>query len=358
MQDKRPHGNTWAVVLAGGDGTRLATLTEALHSRPIPKQFACIAGRESLLQSTLRRVACVVPSRRTVVVVGRSHLSWARTQLGPRRGVSLLVQPSNLGTAAGLLYALSWIRHRDPLAHILMFPSDHHIQHLEPFTRAVRDAEDVSRASGVLTLIGVAPDVADADYGWIIPGTALPRAPARARELRGFIEKPDPEHAARLRAGGALWNTFILAAPATELWRLARQHVPVHAAAFEGLDRFSFSVGSSEIDEVYQQLPSADFSRHVLQVADRLAVVPMAGTGWSDWGTPQRVLASLRGTPAEAAIRARLQAAAPASRVHRIAPVERICPLDCRCGALDEPSAPCEIAPAIGAAAGGADGHV
>jgi mannose-1-phosphate guanylyltransferase len=334
MQDIRSHGHTWAVVLAGGDGTRLATLTEALHSRPVPKQFACIAGRQSLLQSTLRRVASVVPPRRTVVVVGRSHLPWARAQLGPRRGVSLLVQPSNLGTATGLLYALSWIRQRDPMAHILMFPSDHHIQHLEPFTTSVRDAEGVSRASGMLTLLGVEPDVMDADYGWIVRGAPLTETRGRAHELRAFVEKPDTRRAAGLRAEGALWNTFILASPAAEVWRLTREHLPAHTAAFEALDRFSFTTGAAELDDVYRRLPPADFSRDVLQVADRLAVVPMAGTGWSDWGTPDRVLASLHGTRAETTLRARLRAVTPTDSV-TTSPVDCGCPVECRCARID-----------------------
>jgi len=41
-------------------------------------------------------------------------------------------------------------------------------------------------------------------------------------------------------------------------------------------------------------MPEADFSRQLLQQASGLTVVPLRECGWSDWGTPERVLESLR----------------------------------------------------------------
>jgi mannose-1-phosphate guanylyltransferase len=297
MREDPKCGDAWAIVLAGGQGSRLASLTHAIHCRPTPKQFAVIAGDESMLQATLRRTLGLVPPRRTVVVIGDGQLEWARPQLRIHPEIAVLVQPANLGTATGLLYALSWLRLHAVTPHVLMFPSDHFVERVAPFAEAVRDAEAISRTSGLLTLIGVAPDAADTEYGWLVPGPPLEAAAGRV--LRAFVEKPPEDTATRLRAAGALWNTFILAAPATEVWRLARQHLPGHAAVFEALDRFSFSAGATDVHDAYQRLATADFSRDVLQLADRLAVVPMAGAGWSDWGTPARVLASLRGTPSE-----------------------------------------------------------
>lgn len=308
MHGNRRNDSTWAIVLAGGEGARLAMLTEALHDHPVPKQFARISGGESMLHTTLRRIARIAAPRRTVVVVGRDHLRWIRAQLGPRRGITVLLQPSNLGTASGLLYALSWIRQRHATAHVLVFPSDHHVENAARFCDAARDAERVARTAGLLTLIGVRPSDAETDYGWIVPGHDLARDLAPANDVEEFVEKPNLEDATRLRDAGALWNTLILAAPAGELWRLARCHLPVHATAFESLDRFSFAVGAPDLDEIYRRLPAADLSRQILQVAAPIAVVPMSDAGWSDWGTPERVLASLRGTPAEARIRARLRA--------------------------------------------------
>ncbi len=303
MAKRRDEVRTWAIVLAGGDGTRLGSFTEALHGRPVPKQFATVAGDRSMLQATLDRIAPLVPARRTVVVVGRAHLPWARTQLADHAATTL-VQPASLGTATAMLYAASWIRLQDPDAHVLVFPSDHHVGTVPHFLDAVRTAEGVSHELGRLALIGVVPDHPDPDYGWIVAGASVKPG---CWTLESFVEKPSAEAATRLRACGGLWNTFILAAPAVLLGELARTYLPDHAERFEALDRFSFAPGVAELDRVYRRLESADFSTHVLQRARDLLVVPMHDTGWSDWGTADRVLTSLHGTAAELDLRARLR---------------------------------------------------
>jgi len=296
---------TWAIVLAGGEGTRLAGMTEALHGRPVPKQFATVAGDRSMLQATLDRVAGIVPERRTVIVIGRAHLPWARTQLADHAGTTL-VQPASRGTATAILYALAWIRLQDRDAHVLVFPSDHHVGDVARFVDAVQTAGHASCKLGQLAVLGVAAEISDPDYGWIIAG---PQVVPACCSLECFVEKPDAETARRLHACGGLWNTFILAAPAALVAELARRHLPEHARRFEGLDRFSFAPGAPDLDELYAAIATADFSKHVLEPARDLLVVPMHGTGWSDWGTPDRVLASLEGTPAGPLLRARLEAA-------------------------------------------------
>ncbi|MBZ0236963.1 MAG: NTP transferase domain-containing protein [Deltaproteobacteria bacterium] len=315
MTMARNGGRTWAIVLAGGDGTRLAALTEAVHGRPVPKQFATVTGDRSMVQATLDRVARIVPPERTVIVIGRAHLAWARAQLGAYTATTL-VQPASRGTATAILYALTWIRLRERDANVLVFPSDHHVENVTRFVEAVRIADEAARALGKLTVVGVSPEAGDPDYGWIVAGA--PVAPACC-SLECFVEKPGAEVALRLHACGGLWNTFILAAPASLVAELARRHLPEHARRFDALDRFAFAPGAPDLDELYAAIEPADFSKHVLETARDLLVVSMEGTGWSDWGTPERVLASLQGTPAETLLRARLDAAvrrmrAPASR--------------------------------------------
>jgi mannose-1-phosphate guanylyltransferase len=300
------HEKTWAIVLAGGDGTRLARLTEALHCRPTPKQFASLTGGESMLQETLRRIEPLVPPERTIVVIARHHLPWIRAQLDLRAGHRLFVQPEGRGTGIAILAALRWISLLDPDAGVLIFPSDHHVAVEVRFRGAIAAAQYTSRTTDRLTLVGVVPDGPDPDYGWIVPGRPLELAPFGGRALDGFIEKPSPELARHLHAAGALWNTFIMAAPARVLTAHARRCLPEQSALLDRLDLASFAPGSGELAPLYERLVGADFSRDVLQHAPELAVVAMEGTGWSDWGTPDRVLATLAGTPHEPILRAHL----------------------------------------------------
>jgi mannose-1-phosphate guanylyltransferase len=76
---------TWALVLAGGDGTRLQQVTAGA---PIPKQYCRLVGERSLLELTLRRVATAIPPERTLVIVNENHLPIAVDQLATQGAVA------------------------------------------------------------------------------------------------------------------------------------------------------------------------------------------------------------------------------------------------------------------------------
>lgn len=295
---------TWAIVLAGGEGSRLASLTSALYGRPMPKQFAAIDGERSLLQVTLARIHRIVPPERTVVIVGPTHVELARAQLAAFGGVTLLVQPASLGTAVAILYGLAWIRGHDRDATVLMFPSDHYVADDRGFIRSAHEAAGTSLRLGRLVLVGTTPDSADPEYGWIVAKTATESG---VREVDHFVEKPERSIAEQLYREGGLWNTFVFAAPATTLDGMYRTHLPDHAARFE-----AWAFGGGPVADAFCGVDAADFSRELLQRERDLAVVVMPAVGWNDWGTPARVLASLRGRPAEQQLRARIERAAVA----------------------------------------------
>lgn len=280
----------WAIVLAGGQGTRLASLTRALYRRDLPKQFAVLEGDRSMLQRTLARIAPLVPPERTIVVVGPGHESIAREQLAAFP-VDLLVQPADRGTAAAVLSGLAEILARDPRARVGVFPADHHIRNAAPILEVVDDGS----ARAWPTLIGVAPETPETEYGWIVPGRRLDR---RRWEVARFVEKPHADLAARLVASGSLWNTFILAARGIDLWTHACVRLPLHGALLSGVLSTRSALGRENLRRLaYARMPSASFSEKVLQRAEGLAVAPVAGAGWSDWGSPRRVFSSLEGTP-------------------------------------------------------------
>ena len=89
----------WALVLAGGDGTRLQGVTRAIAGAPIPKQYCRILGSRSLLETTLQRIAPLVAAERTLAIINRDHLIIARPQLTSLDVHNVLVQPRNLEPA-------------------------------------------------------------------------------------------------------------------------------------------------------------------------------------------------------------------------------------------------------------------
>jgi mannose-1-phosphate guanylyltransferase len=106
-----------------------------------------------------------------------------------------------------------------------------------------------------------------------------------------FIEKPDEREAQALHRRGGLWNTFVLVGTLQEFWSLTRKALPVQAREFQ---RFAGTIGTAaeceRLESLYTQLSPANFSRDVLEKSATLAVVRVAGSGWSDLGTPERFL--------------------------------------------------------------------
>jgi mannose-1-phosphate guanylyltransferase len=302
----------WAVVLAGGEGSRLAALTDALYGSRIPKQFAALTSDKTLLQETMARIAPLVPPERTVVVVPATFEELASQQLRPFRGVEIVAQPDNRGTAAGLLLPLGHAWVRDPRAHVAIFPSDHYVRHDEAFLDAVAEsvACDGQSRSGI-ALVGNEAEHAATDMGWIV--ASAPRRATGVSEVDTFVEKPDAEHADLLYRAGALWNTFVMTGKAQAFWALARQHVEPVCQLLEGyLFAGPRSLAPDRLAAIYESMPIADFSRDVLRAARGLGVVTMEGAGWSDCGTPARLVECLEGTEGLRRLRQRLMVRAPA----------------------------------------------
>jgi len=99
-------------------------------------------------------------------------------------------------------------------------------------------------------------------------------------------------------AHGALWNTFVFAAQATTLWAMVRQTAPDLADAFERLCRIlslRSSYASSFTEYAYERMRAVNFSSRVCEpLVSWLRVLPLPEVGWSDWGTAERILASLQ----------------------------------------------------------------
>ena len=287
----RSNQHLWTIVLAGGEGVRLRPLTRALHGEDCPKQFAMIHAGQSLLQATLRRAQRWSAPERTMVVVAREREALARKQVEGLGPIDIVPQPSNRGTGPGLLLPISRILALDPCAHVVVLPSDHYVREAPLFEQSIRDAIDSSRAE--ITLIGALPERAETQYGWIVRRKSPEGLTGDVVEC--FCEKPAATVAEQLFSDGALWNTFVMAGSVRKFWQLACEHLPVLASRFEA---YSDAVGTPEeassLQALYARLPSADFSRDVLERASELRVVALRHCGWSDWGTPERVLESLR----------------------------------------------------------------
>jgi mannose-1-phosphate guanylyltransferase len=240
-----------------------------------------------MLRWALDRACSVVPKEHVVIVVAEQHRRFWDHELSDFPLDNVVVQPRNRGTGAGLLLPLLHLcLHRDAVARVLVLASDHHVED----ERTLRETLDLAldargRDRARLLLLGMTPRGLDHDFGWIVPAS---RASGGIRRVGHFTEKPGPEGARVLMERGALVNSLMLVAPVELILRLYEETLPGLLRAF--LDCPRDAVGQEHLDEIYQSIPTSDFSRDVLARSVRhLSVVQVPRCGWSDLGTPERL---------------------------------------------------------------------
>jgi mannose-1-phosphate guanylyltransferase len=260
----------WAVILAGGSGTRFWPLSSPHR----PKQTLPLAGPISPARDTAHRLTGLVPAERTLLVTGPRLAELLQAELAlPRANV--LVEPQARSTGPALAWASHEARRRDPDALVLSLHADWHVPDRDGFRAAAGRALEVATRGDHLVTVGVTPTRPETGYGYIIPGEEIAGDPA-ARRVARFTEKPDVATARTLIAQGALWNSGLFAWRAElALAELAR-HTPEVAGAMGRLDRgdvAGFFAGAREV--------SIDVG--LLERSDRVVVV--RGTfAWDDIG--------------------------------------------------------------------------
>jgi mannose-1-phosphate guanylyltransferase len=269
-------GSLWAIVLAGGEGMRLRSVTRRIYGDDRPKQFAALVGARSLLRQTLDRVGALIPPERTVVVTLTSHARYVEADLREAPRPHVLAQPCDRGTAAGVLLPAHWIRNRDADATVVVFPSDHFVLEESAFMCHVADIARAARHHPErIVLLGAEPTEPEPEYGWIEPGEPVgvtARGPLNL--IRRFREKPSPAEAARLFQGGCLWNMFVFAAKVSALIEAGRTCVPL---LDDRLVRLGLFLGTQSepwaLRQAYALAPRASFSQSVLEAGSMPLVV-------------------------------------------------------------------------------------
>jgi mannose-1-phosphate guanylyltransferase/mannose-6-phosphate isomerase len=277
----------WVVVLAAGNGKRLAALTRGPDGRPVPKQYSHFAGRRTLLERALSRAQRLVPFTRTAVIVAEGHREFWAHMLSHLPPENIVAQLQDRGTAAGILLALQRVLVHDPQARLLFLPSDHFVHDEPPLTHCLIEAVSALREqSAKVILLGMPCDAVDEEYGWIVPSSFR----GALREVAAFREKPARDEAEQLVRQGALLNTFMFAATSDALVALYERTLPDLLSRFEQTLGDALCPPRAEVENLYASLPNTDFSRDVLEkTIDRLLVFPATPCGWADLGTPARV---------------------------------------------------------------------
>lgn len=287
--------NIWAVVLAGGEGQRLSALTRNAQGICTPKQYCSLDGSQSLLQLALRRALAVTTREHTVPVVTDAHRRWWESQLPAFPRTRVVVQPSNRGTALGVLLPLLVIAKCEPEAGVIFIPSDHYVEHEDLLAEFLRQATAPEALdSDKLTLLGITPNAPDSGFGYLSPA---PDSGVGLRPVHQFVEQPDEATARELFRAGSVWSSGIFAGRIPPIVNLIQRHTPGLISELSAAlkDWTGHRTPNAELAVVYNRHAALDFSRDVLQkCTNDLQFLTVPPCGWNDVRTPERLAQALR----------------------------------------------------------------
>jgi mannose-1-phosphate guanylyltransferase len=287
----------WGIILAGGDGVRLRSLTRAVSGDDRPKQFSPLLGGQTLLTRTRLRVAKSIDPLKTIFVVTEAHERFFSDELAAVSPRQIVVQPANRGTLPAILWGLLRIARFDRTALVALFPSDHYYADEDKFMTGVVSAFNCAeKDTAPVILLGAAAKHAETEYGWIEPdSTVLGDFDGRLMHVKHFWEKPSHEIAKRLLNQGCFWNTFVMVGSVRAFLEMIRRACAGLYGAFEPLSSLPrLELVYEFMRHVYNQLPAADFSKEVLSVStEALRVASLGDSGWSDLGDPRRLITTL-----------------------------------------------------------------
>jgi mannose-1-phosphate guanylyltransferase/mannose-6-phosphate isomerase len=268
------------VILAGGAGTRLWPVSRDA----LPKQFLPLVGERSTYQETLLRVADAKLFAPPIVITGGDFRFFARRQ-AEDVGVdaTVVIEPMRRDSGPAVAAGTALAKARDPDAVVLALAADHVILDVDEF-RGSCQAGLKAAAAGKIVTFGIAPTAPKTSYGYIRRGDALGADPVFA--VQAFVEKPDPQTAARYVAEGCLWNSgnFLFSA-GTLLAELARFEPAMAAAVGAAVAKAKDDLGFVRLDpEAFAAAPQKSIDYAVMEKTDRAAVV-MGRFRWSDIGS-------------------------------------------------------------------------
>ena len=267
----------WAVVLAGGIGSRFWPLSTPER----PKQLLPLVTGQPLLVEAVERLAPIAPAERVLILTNPSLVPAIVPLLPDVPAENLIAEPRPGGTAAALAWAAHQIALRDgPDATMISVHADWSVQNAKGFQDALAQAAALAEEHHALMTVGIVPTRPETGFGHIQPGKALSGG---ARRVTRFVEKPDRKRAEEMTRDGYLWNSGIFAWVVGDFLDDVRKLTPEVAS--------SLHAHAHDIDGFFESVTPISVDVGVLERSDRVVVMP-GDFGWDDvgtWGALQRV---------------------------------------------------------------------
>ena len=278
VDDKHVSAALWAVVFAGGIGTRFWPLSTPAR----PKQLLALVNERPLIADTILRLQPLVPAERVLVVTSADIADALHNAIPEVPRANMLIEPRPLGTAAALAWAATEIEKRaGPKTVFCALHADLAVAYPDRFRDTLQEAARLAAREEHLVAIGATPTRSEPQFGYLHPGQRIDElmgiSDGGACRVHHFVEKPPAHLADTLIEEGALWNTGIF------VWQ-ARAVLNEIAAHTHELHHGLAALASGNMIEFSELVTSISIDRGLLERSKKVVVLP-AEFGWDDVGT-------------------------------------------------------------------------
>ena len=282
--------NHYAVILAGGSGTRFWPLSR----ETFPKQMLQIVGGDSLLRQAIRRLDGFVPTENIYIITTRDLAQDIRLHIedlgGHGNKVKILAEPVGRNTAPAAGLAALVLDRISSESLMIVLPADHLIRDHDEFHRSLETGL-IGAEAGYLATLGIRPRKPETAYGYINKGDPMKEIHDNLFRVKQFVEKPDRRTAeAYLRDGNYFWNCGIFILKVSKILSEIERHLPDLSRALKEIDPFfSGRVDAPWSDpprvaEIYSSLKSISIDYGIMEKSRDVVMVP-SHFEWSDLGS-------------------------------------------------------------------------
>jgi len=274
--------NIYAVIMAGGTGTRLWPLS----TKEKPKQTHRLIDNYTLFQDAVQRIKPVTGYNNIFVVAGSHHVPELQRQEPNIPKVNFIVEPAGRGTAPCIGLATAHLAKIDPDSVMVVLTADHYIGDVKGFRKALQVAVETA-FKGHLVTLGVKPTDPSTGYGYIEHGALIDNITGtKIIRVNSFCEKPDKETAVEMvESGNYSWNSGMFIWKVDRILEEFRKLMPaLHKQLLVIMEAIGSPKYGEVLDESWKHLPRETIDYGVMEKADDVAVVPV-DIQWSDLGS-------------------------------------------------------------------------
>lgn len=271
----------FAVVLAGGSGTRLWPMSRQL----LPKQFINIDETGSLLEATIKRVRPLASGGNVIIVANKLHAFGSG--YNQMKGFRVIIEPEGRNTAPAIGLAAAYARKlgEDPV--LVVLPSDHAIKKTSAFLSVLKTAVFEAEKGRIVTL-GIVPDRAETGYGYLEVDKPPREFNKSAVKVRRFVEKPDIKTAEEyLKSGRYFWNSGMFIFKASVMLDEIKKHLPKAHKSLLEISKKAFdgeTIDYSVLNRIFSEMPDISIDYGVMEKSPIVSMIP-SEIGWSDVGS-------------------------------------------------------------------------